>query len=92
MFPIYFADLSYNRLAKVPNDAFQSLTNLTYLDLSYNKLVRLEPQSVRRLANLRILNISGNVQMDLLDMRETFEVSDDVSESQNLYLSASYRI
>ncbi|EDW77279.2 uncharacterized protein Dwil_GK18170 [Drosophila willistoni] len=67
-------DLSYNRLAKVPNDSFLQLTNLTFLDLSYNKLVRLEPQSVRSLSNLLTLNISGNVLMDLLEMRETFEV------------------
>ncbi|KAH8263170.1 hypothetical protein KR044_005498 [Drosophila immigrans] len=67
-------DLSYNRLAKVPNDSFLQLTNLTFLDLSYNKLVRLEPQSVRSLSKLRVLNISGNVQMDLREMHETFEL------------------
>ncbi|XP_030383291.1 insulin-like growth factor-binding protein complex acid labile subunit [Scaptodrosophila lebanonensis] len=67
-------DLSYNRLAKVPNDSFLHLNNLTFLDLSYNKLVRLEPQSVRNLTNLQTLNISGNVLMDLLEMRETFEM------------------
>lgn len=67
-------DLSYNRLAKVPNDSFLQLTNLTFLDLSYNKLVRLEPQSIRSLSNLLTLNISGNVLMDLREMRETFEV------------------
>ncbi|KAH8246542.1 hypothetical protein KR038_011733 [Drosophila bunnanda] len=68
-------DLSYNRLAKVPNDSFLQLTNLTFLDLSYNKLVRLEPQSIRSLSNLLTLNISGNVQMDLREMRDTFEVT-----------------
>lgn len=67
-------DLSYNRLAKVPNDSFLQLTNLTFLDLSYNKLVRLEPQSIRSLSKLLTLNISGNVQMDLKEMRETFEL------------------
>ncbi|XP_017033922.1 insulin-like growth factor-binding protein complex acid labile subunit isoform X2 [Drosophila kikkawai] len=67
-------DLSYNRLAKVPNDSFLQLTNLTFLDLSYNKLVRLEPQSIRSLSNLLTLNISGNVQMDLREMRDTFEL------------------
>lgn len=71
----FFLDLSYNRLAKVPNDSFLHLTNLTFLDLSYNKLVRLEPQSVRRLSNLRTLNISGNIHMDLHEIRDTFEVS-----------------
>lgn len=71
----FFLDLSYNRLAKVPNDSFLHLTNLTFLDLSYNKLVRLEPQSVRRLSNLRTLNISGNIHMDLNEIRDTFEVS-----------------
>jgi len=59
----------------VPNDSFLQLTNLTFLDLSYNKLVRLEPQSIRSLSKLLTLNISGNVQMDLKEMRETFEVS-----------------
>ncbi|XP_036340410.1 leucine-rich repeat transmembrane neuronal protein 1-like [Rhagoletis pomonella] len=73
LFIFSFTDLSYNRLAKVPNDSFQYLSNLTFLDLSYNKLVRLEPQSVRRLRSLLTLNISGNVQMNLHDMRETFE-------------------
>ncbi|KAH8249002.1 hypothetical protein KR032_005020 [Drosophila birchii] len=72
-------DLSYNRLAKVPNDSFLQLTNLTFLDLSYNKLVRLEPQSIRSLSNLLTLNISGNVQMDLREMRDTFEVKNDFS-------------
>ncbi|XP_020812527.1 toll-like receptor Tollo [Drosophila serrata] len=67
-------DLSYNRLAKVPNDSFLQLTNLTFLDLSYNKLVRLEPQSIRSLSNLLTLNISGNVQMDLREIRDTFEL------------------
>ncbi|XP_037710934.1 insulin-like growth factor-binding protein complex acid labile subunit [Drosophila subpulchrella] len=67
-------DLSYNRLAKVPNDSFLQLTNLTFLDLSYNKLVRLEPQSIRSLSKLLTLNISGNLQMDLKEMRETFEL------------------
>ncbi|KAH8419476.1 hypothetical protein KR222_008141 [Zaprionus bogoriensis] len=72
-------DLSYNRLAKVPNDSFLQLTNLTFLDLSYNKLVRLEPQSVRSLGNLRTLNISGNLQMDLREMHETFELIPDLT-------------
>ncbi|KAH8282035.1 hypothetical protein KR054_004972 [Drosophila jambulina] len=76
-------DLSYNRLAKVPNDSFLQLTNLTFLDLSYNKLVRLEPQSIRSLSNLLTLNISGNVQMDLREMRDTFEVSLD--DTENVY-------
>lgn len=71
----FFSDLSRNRLAKVTNDAFKSLTNLTYLDLSYNKLVKLEPASVEPLKNLHSLNISGNIQMDLNEIRNTFQVS-----------------
>lgn len=70
-----FADLSRNRLAKVTNDAFNSLTNLTYLDLSYNKLPKLEAASVAPLQNLQALNISGNMQIDLLEIRDTFQVS-----------------
>lgn len=68
-------DLSYNRLAAVPNDSFLSLSNLTYLDLSYNKLEHLSPQSVRSLGHLRTLNISGNINMDLYEIKTTFEVS-----------------
>lgn len=74
-FQFVFADLSRNRLAKVTNDAFNSLINLTYLDLSYNKLVKLEPASMEPLKNLHTLNISGNMQMDLLEIRNTFQVS-----------------
>lgn len=70
-----FKDLSRNRLAKVTNDAFKSLTNLTYLDLSYNKLVKLESATVEPLKNLHSLNISGNTQMDLNEIRNTFQVS-----------------
>lgn len=71
----FVADLSRNRLAKVTNGAFVNLSNLTYLDLSYNKLVKLEPASVVPLKSLHALNISGNIQMDLYDIRETFQVS-----------------
>lgn len=67
-------DLSRNRLAKVTNNAFVNLSNLTYLDLSYNKLVKLESASVEPLKKLHTLNISGNIQMDLYDIREAFQV------------------
>lgn len=67
-------DLSRNRLAKVTNGAFVNLSNLTYLDLSYNKLVKLESASVEPLRKLHTLNISGNIQMDLYDIREAFQV------------------
>lgn len=70
-----FADLSRNRLAKVTNGAFVNLTNLTYLDISYNKLVKLESVSVEPLRKLHTLNVSGNAQMDLYDIRESFQVS-----------------
>lgn len=69
------ADLSRNMLAKVTNDAFRGLSNLTHLDLAYNKLGKLEPSSVRPVFNLQVLNISGNMQIDLLDIRDTFLVS-----------------
>lgn len=70
----HFSDLSRNRLAKVTNGAFVNLSNLTYLDLSYNKLVKLESASVEPLKKLHTLNISGNIQMDLYDIREAFQV------------------
>lgn len=70
-----FTDLSRNRLAKVTNDAFMSLTNLTYLDLSYNKLSKLEAASMEPLKKLHALNISGNLQIDLFDIQDTFLVS-----------------
>lgn len=59
------------------NGAFNNLTNLTHLDLSYNKLVRLDTVSVEPLKSLQYLNISGNMQMDLIDIRDTFQVSFD---------------
>lgn len=74
-FCVSFADLSRNRLAKVTNGAFVNLSNLTYLDISYNKLVKLESVSVEPLKKLHTLNISGNAQMDLYDIRESFQVS-----------------
>lgn len=61
-------------MAKVTNGAFINLSNLTYLDLSYNKLVKLESASVEPLKQLHTLNISGNIQMDLYDIREAFQV------------------
>ncbi|XP_055294991.1 insulin-like growth factor-binding protein complex acid labile subunit isoform X2 [Sitodiplosis mosellana] len=69
-----YLDLSRNRLAKVTNGAFVNLSNLTYLDLSYNKLVKLESASVEPLRKLHTLNISGNIQMDLYDIREAFQL------------------
>lgn len=57
------------------NGAFNNLTNLTHLDLSYNKLVRLDTVSVEPLKSLQYLNISGNMQMDLIDIKDTFQVS-----------------
>lgn len=56
------------------NGAFKNLSNLTYLDLSYNKLVKLELSSVLPLKRLRALNISGNIQMDLYEIADTFQV------------------
>lgn len=42
--------------------------------VSYNKLVKLESASVEPLRKLHTLNISGNIQMDLYDIREAFQV------------------
>lgn len=55
--------------------AFAQLSNLTTLDLSYNKLVKLQPETVKPLRMLQTLNISGNTQIDLYDIRHTFNVS-----------------
>lgn len=70
-----FADLSYNRLAKISEKAFENLSNLTYLDVSYNKLSRIEPECLEPVAaNLRTFNISGNLQLDLMEVNPTFQV------------------
>lgn len=66
-------DISRNRLAKISGRAFVNLSNLTYLDIAYNKLSSLDLDYVCHLPKLQTLNISGNVQMNLLDIREVFE-------------------
>lgn len=70
-----FIDLSRNLLAKVTDDAFTNLSNLTYLDLSYNKLQNLEAASMEPLKSLHSLNISGNPQINLFEIQNTFQVS-----------------
>lgn len=76
IFPILiFTDLSHNRITKITINAFGHLSNLTALDLSYNQLVKLQPDTVRPLRHLKTLNISGNSQIDMYDIRRTFNVS-----------------
>lgn len=70
-----FTDLSHNRITKITINAFGHLSNLTTLDLSYNKLLKLQPDTVRPLRHLKTLNISGNSQIDMYDIRHTFNVS-----------------
>lgn len=85
---VRMVDLSRNRLAKVTNGAFVNLSNLTYLDLSYNKLVKLESATVEPLKKLHSLNISGNIQMDLYDIRESFQVS----KFRSTFFRTSFRL
>lgn len=97
LFPAVFdafvaiADLSRNRLAKVTNGAFVNLSNLTYLDVSYNKLVKLESASVEPLKKLHTLNISGNIQMDLYDIREAFQVISFCISSHLFFLLSMFK-
>lgn len=72
-FRLHSTDISRNRLAKISEQAFVNLANLTYLDVAYNKLSALEIDYMCHLPRLQTLNISGNVQMNLLDIREVFE-------------------
>lgn len=70
-----FSDLSHNKIAKIPNEAFKHLSNLTTLDLSYNRIHKMMPGTVVPWRNLKTLNISGNSQLDLFSLRLTFYVS-----------------
>lgn len=75
IFSIHFSDLSHNRLAHIPTNAFTHLSNLTTLDLSYNKIHKMNPGTVVPWRKLHTLNISGNDQLDLFNLRLTFYVS-----------------
>lgn len=70
-----FADLSHNKLARIPTNAFSHLSNLTALDISYNKIHFIMPGTVYPWRNLHMLNISGNSQLDLFNLQLTFYVS-----------------
>lgn len=70
-----FADLSHNRLSRIPTNALSHLSNLTALDLSYNNIHQMMPGTVYPWRNLHMLNISGNNQLDLFNLRLTFYVS-----------------
>lgn len=61
-------------MAKISAKAFDSLYNLTFLDVSYNKLAHLEPEYMSKLKNLKTLNISGHTQMNLMEIRSTFQM------------------
>lgn len=74
-FMCIFADLSHNRLSRIPTNALSHLSNLTALDLSYNKIHQMMPGTVYPWRNLHMLNISGNNQLDLFSLRLTFYVS-----------------
>lgn len=71
---ILLLDLSRNRLAKISNMAFDSLSNLTYLDVSYNKLTIIVDECLYPLTKLQYLNISGNNQMMLMEMKSVLQV------------------
>ena len=54
-------NLSNNRFATVPSNAFHSLNNsLTWLDLSYNRLDRISPDAFEMLTSLEHLYLTGN--------------------------------
>lgn len=71
----FIADLSHNRLVRIPTNAISHLSNLTALDLSYNKIHQMMPGTVYPWRNLHMLNISGNNQLDLFSLQLTFYVS-----------------
>lgn len=71
----FFADFSHNRIARIPEMAFENLNNLTYLDLSYNKLKIIEQYGFRPLVNLKTINISGNINLELDLLQNELEVS-----------------
>lgn len=68
-------DFSHNRLARIPEMAFQNLNNLTFLDVSYNKLKIIEENCFRSLVNLHTLNISGNIHLEFDLLQGELEVS-----------------
>ncbi|KAG5674936.1 hypothetical protein PVAND_004880 [Polypedilum vanderplanki] len=70
-----YLDLSRNRMRNIGNEAFSNLSNLTYLDISYNKLPELGLDYMSNLPKLKTLNISGNVQLNLLNVRDIFEIT-----------------
>jgi Leucine-rich repeat (LRR) protein len=71
-------------LAKISGHAFVNLSNLTILDISYNKLSALEIEYMSHLPKLQTLNISGNVQLNLLEIREVFV---NISELRSLAIA-----
>ena len=68
-------------MRKIESQAFNNLSNLTYLDLSYNKLPTLELNDMCHLPKLQTLNISGNVQLNLFEMSAVFQ---NMSELRSL--------
>lgn len=62
-------------MAKISDNAFNGLTNLTHLDVSYNKLSALEQVYMQDLHRLNSLNVSGNVQLDLIELTALFETT-----------------
>lgn len=61
-------------MAKISAKAFDHLSNLTTLDLSHNKLSILETDYMAKLTNLKVLNISGHPQMNLMEIKPTFQI------------------
>lgn len=71
-------------MRKIESQAFNNLSNLTYLDISYNKLPTLELNYMCHLAKLQTLNISGNVQLNLFEMSAVFQ---NMSELRSLSIA-----
>lgn len=83
-FYLSFSDLSRNRLKRIESQAFNNLSNLTYLDISYNKLPALELDYMCHLPKLQIFNISGNVQFSSYDLSSVFH---NMSELRSLSIA-----
>ncbi|CAC5404347.1 unnamed protein product [Mytilus coruscus] len=57
---VHIFNLQHNRIKKIEDNVFQSLTTLFSLDLSYNKITSLKSNSFEGLGELRVLNLNDN--------------------------------
>ncbi|CAC5405114.1 LINGO [Mytilus coruscus] len=57
---IYIFNLQHNRIKKIEDNVFQSLTTLFLLDLSYNEITSLKSNSFEGLGELKVLKLNVN--------------------------------